>query len=48
MIGFGFEIPKLAVFKSSIAVFEIICNYKTQEEECVFTVDSKIFNVQEE
>jgi len=48
MIGFGFEIPKLAVFKSSIFDFEVVCNFKTEEDECVFTVESEIFNVQEE
>ena len=48
MIGFGFAIPKLAVLKSSLGDFEIVCNFKTVDEECMFTDDSEIFNVQDE
>jgi hypothetical protein len=48
MIGFGFAIPKLAVLKSSNVDFEITCNFETVDEECMFTDDSEIFNVQDE
>jgi hypothetical protein len=48
MFGLSFEIPKLAIFRPSNVEFEIVCNFKTEQEECMFTVESEIFNVQEE